>query len=204
MTPPCAATDASVVGVARARTRAAPQPRATLELEHGGTIDFIPTNRSAIVRFASAEDHARLVLLPLDGVYDVQAEPGATGASAASKRGGRRSSPSTSPTASRPSPARSRRPTSAVLDRSDSSSRSERRTCRRRFGHRRRTTSSRSSSCLCGGWRRRGRGRDPSPGATTHIPVRGARHLPPRLPQGAPLPGERRAAAEPHHRCDAR
>jgi hypothetical protein len=71
-------TEASVVGVARARTRAAPQPRGKLELEHGGTIDFIPTNRSAVVRFASAEDHARLVLLPLDGVYDVLAESGAT------------------------------------------------------------------------------------------------------------------------------
>ena len=71
-------TDASVVGVALARTRPAPQPRATLELEHGGTIDFIPTNRSAIVRFASANDHARLVILPLDGVYEVLAAPGAS------------------------------------------------------------------------------------------------------------------------------
>ncbi len=70
--------DASIVGVARAKTRSAPQPRASLELEHGGTIDFIPTNRSAIVRFASAEDHARLVLLPIDGVYEVLAAPGAT------------------------------------------------------------------------------------------------------------------------------
>ncbi len=70
--------DASIVGVARARTRAAPQPRATLELENGGPIDFIPTNRKAIVRFASAEDHANLVLLPLDGVYDVLAAPDAT------------------------------------------------------------------------------------------------------------------------------
>ena len=70
--------EGSVVGVARARTRAAPQPRASLELGSGGTIDFIPTNRNALVRFASAEDHARLVLLPLDGVYEVLAEPGAT------------------------------------------------------------------------------------------------------------------------------
>jgi hypothetical protein len=70
-------TDASVVGVARARTRGAPQPRATLELESGGAIDFIPTNRKAIVRFASAGDHAHLVLLPLDGVYEVLATPDA-------------------------------------------------------------------------------------------------------------------------------
>jgi hypothetical protein len=71
-------TEASVVGVARARTRAAPQPRASLELEHGGPIDFIPTNRKAIVRFASAEDHAHLALLPLEGVYEVLATPDAT------------------------------------------------------------------------------------------------------------------------------
>jgi hypothetical protein len=71
-------TEGSVVGVARARTRPAPQPRATLELENGGTIDFIPTNRKALVRFASAADHGRLVLLPLDGVYEVLAAPGAT------------------------------------------------------------------------------------------------------------------------------
>ena len=41
-------TESSIVGVARARTRAAPQPRATLELAHGGPIDFIPTNRGAV------------------------------------------------------------------------------------------------------------------------------------------------------------
>ncbi len=70
--------DGSVVGVARARTRGAPQPRASLQLEHGGKIDFIPTNRSAVVRFAGADDHARLALLPLDGVYEVLAAPGAT------------------------------------------------------------------------------------------------------------------------------
>ena len=71
-------TEASVVGVARVRTRAAPQPRATIELEGGGPIDFIPTNRAAVVRFASAEDHARLVLQPIDGVYEVLAAPEAT------------------------------------------------------------------------------------------------------------------------------
>jgi hypothetical protein len=71
-------TEGSIVGVARARTRAAPQPRATIELAHGGTIDFIPTNRAAVVRFATADDHGRLALLPLDGVYDVFASDGAT------------------------------------------------------------------------------------------------------------------------------
>jgi hypothetical protein len=71
-------TESSIVGVARAPTRSAPQPRASLELENGGTIDFIPTNRSAIVRFASSGDHAHLVVLPIEGVYEVIAGPGAT------------------------------------------------------------------------------------------------------------------------------
>jgi hypothetical protein len=72
------ASDTFVVGVARTKTRSAPQPRATLEIEGGGVIDFIPTNRSAIARFAGAEDHARIVLLPLEGIYEVSAAPGAT------------------------------------------------------------------------------------------------------------------------------
>jgi hypothetical protein len=69
-------TDASILGVARAKTRAAPQPKATLELEAGGAIDFIPTNRSALVRFAGAADHGRLALLPMEGAYEVVADPG--------------------------------------------------------------------------------------------------------------------------------
>ncbi|HEY2514270.1 MAG TPA: hypothetical protein VGI39_25560, partial [Polyangiaceae bacterium] len=71
-------TDSSMVGVARIKTRAAPQPRATLELAGGGAIDFIPTNRKATVRFANAEDHERVALLPLEGVYEVLAGPKTT------------------------------------------------------------------------------------------------------------------------------
>jgi hypothetical protein len=71
-------TDASIVGVARTKTRAAPQPKATLELATGAAIDFIPTNRSAFVRFAGATDHARLALLATDGAYDVLADPSGT------------------------------------------------------------------------------------------------------------------------------
>jgi hypothetical protein len=72
-------TDASVVGVARAHLRAAPQARATIELEGGEPIDFIPTNRTATVRFAQTADHGRLTLLPLDGVYETSAAAGGTG-----------------------------------------------------------------------------------------------------------------------------
>jgi hypothetical protein len=71
--------DGSVVGVAHAHLRAPPQARAAIELDDGTSLDFIPTNRSAVVRFASAEDHGRLVLLPLDGVYETMASAGATG-----------------------------------------------------------------------------------------------------------------------------
>ena len=62
--------DVAAVGATRVRTRAMPAPRAVLELGEGEVIDFIPTNREATVHFASPEG-ARLVLLPVDGVYDV-------------------------------------------------------------------------------------------------------------------------------------
>ena len=59
--------------------RAAPQPRATLELdERRRRSTSSRRTAAAIVRFASAEDHARLVLLPLDGVYEVLAVAGGT------------------------------------------------------------------------------------------------------------------------------
>jgi hypothetical protein len=71
-------TEASIVGVARARTRPAPQPHATIELASGAPIDFIPTNRGAVVRFSASDDHGHLVLLPRDGAYDVFAAGDAT------------------------------------------------------------------------------------------------------------------------------
>jgi hypothetical protein len=70
--------DGSVIAAARSATRAAPQPRATLELPRLGTIDFIPTNREALVRVGSAGDHAHLVVLPIDDVYAVGARGGRT------------------------------------------------------------------------------------------------------------------------------
>jgi hypothetical protein len=80
--------DGSVIAVARSATRPAPQPRATLELPGLGPIDFIPTNRDALVRPGPAGDHAHLVVLPVEDVYRVGAsggratirgEPGAAG-----------------------------------------------------------------------------------------------------------------------------
>jgi hypothetical protein len=64
--------DGSVVAVAHADTRAAPQPRALLELPGFGKIGFIPTNREALVRTAPAGERARLVPLPIEGAYQVR------------------------------------------------------------------------------------------------------------------------------------
>ena len=61
---------ATVVGVAHARTSAAPTARARLELDGHGEIPFIPTNRDAEVLPAGLEG-ATLVPVPVDGVYTV-------------------------------------------------------------------------------------------------------------------------------------
>jgi hypothetical protein len=70
--------DGSVIAVARSATRPAPQPRVTLELEGFGRIDFIPTNRDALVRPAPCGDHAHLVPLPIESVYQVTTVKGVT------------------------------------------------------------------------------------------------------------------------------
>ncbi len=63
--------DGSVIAVARATTRAAPLPRATLELPGYGSVDFVPTNRDAVVHVASVGGSAHLALLPTEGAYTV-------------------------------------------------------------------------------------------------------------------------------------
>lgn len=68
--------DGTLVAVTRAATRAAPVARATLELEGAREpVDFIPTNRPAIVRVAEPGEGARLVVLPVEGVYTVTELP---------------------------------------------------------------------------------------------------------------------------------
>jgi hypothetical protein len=69
--------DGSSVGQARARTRAAPVPHATLALGDGSSIDFVPTNRPATVNWSRTQGSGQLVILPLDGVYDVSTREGA-------------------------------------------------------------------------------------------------------------------------------
>jgi hypothetical protein len=66
-----AGVDGSTVGQARTRTRGLPPPRASLVLEDGQAIDFVPTNRPADVRWARVQGEGELVLLSLDGVYSV-------------------------------------------------------------------------------------------------------------------------------------
>ena len=62
---------ATVMGLARSRTRALSGIRARLELDGGGSVDFIPTNREAQVQLPALADGGTLVPLPVDGVYSV-------------------------------------------------------------------------------------------------------------------------------------
>jgi hypothetical protein len=70
--------DASVVGQARVRTRPMPPPHAALSLDAGQAIDFVPTNRPAVVRWARSQEGGELALLSLEGVYDVATREGVT------------------------------------------------------------------------------------------------------------------------------
>jgi hypothetical protein len=60
------------VAVARTPMRAAPLIRASLEISGFPKLAFIPVNRDATVHVAPPGDHARLVVLPAEGIYTVQ------------------------------------------------------------------------------------------------------------------------------------
>jgi hypothetical protein len=79
--------DGAVVGLARAETRRAPSVRSVLEIPGFPSVDFIPSNRSAIVHYPKVEG-AELTLLPVENVYlaiydgttsRVQGDPNAAG-----------------------------------------------------------------------------------------------------------------------------
>ena len=70
--------DASIVGQARGRTRAVPPLHASLVLEGGQAVDFVPTNRPAAVSWGRVEGDGDLVLQPLEGVYSVIDQAGTT------------------------------------------------------------------------------------------------------------------------------
>lgn len=69
--------DDSVVAVAKTTTTPTPHPHATLELAGVGPIDFLPTNRAAVVR-PPAIALGRLVVLPVEGAYAVETKDGVT------------------------------------------------------------------------------------------------------------------------------
>lgn len=70
--------DDAVIAVARAATVPAPQARATLEIPGLGRINFLPTNRDALLHTAPVGDRARLVPLPVEGAYQVTSDSHAT------------------------------------------------------------------------------------------------------------------------------
>jgi len=82
--------DGTVIGVVETATIPSPRPRVTLELPKHGFIDFVPTNRDAVLTVVGAGEHARFLPLPVEGAYAVtlapdhksylvRGEPGVTG-----------------------------------------------------------------------------------------------------------------------------
>jgi hypothetical protein len=69
-------TEGTTVGLLKTSTRRLPPTLATLELESGVPIDFIPTNRSAIVHVVPPDEDVRVIVLPIEGVYTVTDEDG--------------------------------------------------------------------------------------------------------------------------------
>jgi hypothetical protein len=69
--------EGTLVGVVKATARRLAPVAATLELEDGVPIDFVPTNRPALVHVNSPAEGTRVVLLPLSGVYEVGEDKGA-------------------------------------------------------------------------------------------------------------------------------
>jgi hypothetical protein len=65
-----------------------PPLHVTLNLPAGDNIDFVPTNRSAAVGWARSQGAGELVLLPLEGVYDVSARDGTSFVQGARNGGG--------------------------------------------------------------------------------------------------------------------
>jgi hypothetical protein len=66
------------VAVARSDTQPSPQVRATLELPGYPNTNFIPNNRGIVVHVAKLDGGARLVALPIEGVYSVGQEGAVT------------------------------------------------------------------------------------------------------------------------------
>jgi hypothetical protein len=70
--------DGAVVAVAHTPTRPAPAVHASLEIPGHGSVDFVPTNRDALVHVAPVGGQARLVVLPEEGAYRVSSDNNGT------------------------------------------------------------------------------------------------------------------------------
>jgi hypothetical protein len=64
--------DATLIGSVTASTDPAPRPRVSLELPKHGKVEFLPTNRDAVLTVAGARAGGTLVPLPLEGAYTVR------------------------------------------------------------------------------------------------------------------------------------
>jgi hypothetical protein len=64
--------DATLIGSVTANTDPAPRPRVTLELPKHGKVEFLPTNRDAVLTVAGARAGGTLVPLPIEGAYSVR------------------------------------------------------------------------------------------------------------------------------------
>jgi hypothetical protein len=80
--------DGTLVGVARSEARRLPPIAASLELEDGSAVDYIPTNRAAIVHIVPPARGVEVVVLPVDGVYSVTNEGGVQKVRATGATGG--------------------------------------------------------------------------------------------------------------------
>lgn len=63
--------DAAIIGQVAAATLPAPRPRASLELPRHGKIDFLPSNRDAVLTVGQIEGRARLIPLAVEGAYTI-------------------------------------------------------------------------------------------------------------------------------------
>ncbi|WNG35493.1 hypothetical protein F0U61_18805 [Archangium violaceum] len=68
----------TVVASTTAKTLPLPYPRANLELPNHGSVDFIPTNRPALVQVAGSGAQGRFALHPMEGAYRVITQDNAT------------------------------------------------------------------------------------------------------------------------------
>jgi hypothetical protein len=68
--------EGGIIGAVTTKTEPPPRPRAAVELPGYGRIDFVPTNRTAVLTVSDPGERASLVPLPIDGVYSVKNEKG--------------------------------------------------------------------------------------------------------------------------------